>query len=192
MKKVLLIGDSIRLGYCGYVKELLDGKAELYWPTENCEFAQYVYVHLSWWRSLAGDPADVDLVHWNCGHWDVSHWRGADRPLNSPELYADMLERIVVQMRKIFPKAKIVFATTTPMNPDGSQSENVRTTEDIARYNEVARSVMKRLDVPVNDLFSVIKAADPAVFHDAAHFNEAGYKLLAAKVSGVISELLGV
>ena len=190
MKNVLLIGDSIRLGYCEHVKELMNGVADVHWPAENCEFAQHVYVHLSWWRPLAGDPAGVDLVHWNCGHWDAAHWRGDDRPLNSHELYADMLERITVHIRRIFPNAKVVFATTTPMNPDGSQSENTRTTADIAAYNKVAKSVMKRLGVTVNDLFAAMQDADPAMFIDSTHFTEAGYRQLAAQVAGVISGLL--
>lgn len=35
MKKTLLIGDSIRMGYCGFVKALLAGEAEVFFPEEN-------------------------------------------------------------------------------------------------------------------------------------------------------------
>ena len=41
MKKIVLIGDSIRMGYDKYVKEALDGVADVYYPGENCRFAQY-------------------------------------------------------------------------------------------------------------------------------------------------------
>lgn len=47
MKKVLLLGDSIRQGYQGYVKDKLDGIAEIYFPSENCKFTtnmvRYIY-----------------------------------------------------------------------------------------------------------------------------------------------------
>lgn len=42
MKKVLLLGDSIRMGYDDYVKELLDGKCEvIYDHDDNGRFAAY-------------------------------------------------------------------------------------------------------------------------------------------------------
>ncbi len=40
MKKVLLIGDSIRMGYDKYVKDALNEVAEVYYPTENCRFSE--------------------------------------------------------------------------------------------------------------------------------------------------------
>ena len=42
MKKVLLLGDSIRMGYDDYVKEALDGKCEVVYDAEdNGRFAAY-------------------------------------------------------------------------------------------------------------------------------------------------------
>ena len=42
MKKVLLLGDSIRMGYDDYVKEELDGKCEVVYDAEdNGRFAAY-------------------------------------------------------------------------------------------------------------------------------------------------------
>ena len=40
MKKVVLLGDSIRMNYCKYVKSKLEGIAEVYYPDDNCRFAQ--------------------------------------------------------------------------------------------------------------------------------------------------------
>ena len=42
VKKIILIGDSIRIGYDKYVKDALKDKAEVFYPSENCRFAQYV------------------------------------------------------------------------------------------------------------------------------------------------------
>ena len=41
MKNVLLIGDSIRLGYQKRVGELLGPNVKIYAPEENCRFAKY-------------------------------------------------------------------------------------------------------------------------------------------------------
>ena len=38
MKKIALLGDSIRLGYEKYVKDSLEGVAEVYSPKDNCKY----------------------------------------------------------------------------------------------------------------------------------------------------------
>ena len=50
MKKIVLIGDSIRKGYDAYVQEKLAGQAQVFFPEENCRFAQYVYLNLLGWK----------------------------------------------------------------------------------------------------------------------------------------------
>ena len=67
MKKIVLIGDSIRMGYDKYVKEALAGTAEVYYPDDNCRFANYVLRYLHEWKAEGKWPSDVDLVHWNAG-----------------------------------------------------------------------------------------------------------------------------
>ena len=55
MKNIFLIGDSIRFGAPGspgygiYVKEKLEGKANIYAPNENCRFASYTLRYLHEW-----------------------------------------------------------------------------------------------------------------------------------------------
>ena len=71
MKKVVLIGDSIRMGYDKYVKEALKNSAEVYYPGENCRFAEYVLRYAHEWKKAGAWGDDVDLVHWNAGLWDV-------------------------------------------------------------------------------------------------------------------------
>lgn len=50
MKKIVLIGDSIRMGYDKYVKEALAGTAEVYYPSENCRYAQNVLRFAHDWK----------------------------------------------------------------------------------------------------------------------------------------------
>lgn len=189
MKKVILFGDSIRMGYCGFVKELLANEAEVFFPAENCRFAQNIFVNLSWWKDIAGDPATVDVIHWNCGHWDMARWRD-DEPLNDPVAYAAMLRRIDKHLRMLWPRAKIVFALTTPIHPDAPPLDNYRNNDDVRRYNAAARAVMDELGVPVNDLFSVLENVPYSLYTDACHLTEAGYRLLAEKVASTICGLL--
>ena len=69
MKNLLLIGDSIRMGYDKSVKKTLEGKANVIFPEENCRFASNVlrYFH-EYLKDIKGE--DIDVVHWNAGLWD--------------------------------------------------------------------------------------------------------------------------
>ena len=186
MKKALLIGDSIRLGYSPFVREALRATVEVFFPEENCRNTQYTFVSLSNWLNLAGDPKTVDVVHWNNGHWDIAHWRGDPAPLNTPEQYAGMLARIHHQLRECFPNAAIVFALTTPMNPDGITGLNPRSNREIEAYNTVARDTMDTLGVPVNDLYTLMADKPSGWYIDYAHFTEQGYQVLAQAVARAV------
>jgi len=112
-KKVLLIGDSIRMGYDKYVKNYLSDSCEVYYPKDNCRFAQYTLRHLSDWKSgFNGD--DLDLIHWNVGLWDTLELYD-DGCLTPPEFYAFFIEKICKRIKVLFPKAKVIFATSTPV-----------------------------------------------------------------------------
>ena len=72
MKKVVLLGDSIRMGYGSYVKKAFElaGTAQVFFPGENCRFSGYVLRNVGPWKAEMACGSDVDLVHWNAGLWD--------------------------------------------------------------------------------------------------------------------------
>ena len=71
MKKVVLLGDSIRLwGYGTPVEEALKNEFEVWQPTENCRFTTYVIRNLHEWKKQTECGSDIDLIHWNVGLWD--------------------------------------------------------------------------------------------------------------------------
>lgn len=80
MKTVFLMGDSIRMGYDRYVRDALADEAAVYYPSENCRFAQYTLRNAHEWIEKDCQPERVDVVHWNAGLWDVLRLFG-DEPL---------------------------------------------------------------------------------------------------------------
>ena len=90
MKKILLLGDSIRQSYAEPLARLLEGTAGVYSPQDNGRFAKYTYWHLEQWIREAGDP---DLIHWNKGIWDVYRPHGKEM-FSAPEEYMRDMERI--------------------------------------------------------------------------------------------------
>lgn len=192
MKKIYLIGDSIRFGatnspgYGIFVKEKLKNVAEVYAPDDNCRFAQYTLRHLYEWRKLI-EAEEIDIVHWNNGLWDVIRLNG-DEPLTPIDVYTLFLERVYKKIKIFFPNAKIIFALSTPVVEEWANPDFIRYNKEIEEYNSAARELMERLGVQINDLYSVASKFDLSLRSDWVHYNEVGSKLLA----DAVVEALGI
>lgn len=127
------------------------------------------------------DAAEIDLVHWNNGLWDVLLLNG-DEPLTPIDYYTYMLERVYKKIKLFFPKAEIIFATTTPVIEKNSPSDWQRRNSDIEKYNDEAKKLMDKLGVKINDLYSIAKQFDESYYADWTHFNEKGAKILANEI----------
>ena len=184
MKNIFLIGDSIRFGappnspgYGLYVKEALNGKANVYAPEENCRMAQYTLRYLHEWAKNT-DSVKIDIVHWNNGLWDVLRIN-KDEPLTPCDVYVNMLERVYRRIVQLFPDAKIIFATSTAVIEEWADPDFFRYNTDIEKYNEAAKQLMNRLNVEVNDLYGLTKGFGENLHSDWVHFNEKGSRLIA-------------
>lgn len=191
-KQILLIGDSIREGYCEYTKNELSDIADVYYPEENCRSSQYIITRLRFYITLC-NPETVDLLLFNCGHWDVAHWSGTKYSLTSHKDYKKNIGLIVDIAKQLFPKAKIVFATTTPMNPDVKDNKdytNPRTTKEIIKYNSIAKKVCKKLNLPIIDLFDFTKDFDASAYKDYCHYTDEKKEVMGKYVASEITKLL--
>ncbi len=182
MKKVALLGDSIRLiGYGTKVPELLGDEYEVYQPEENCMFAHYTMrcVMHEWKPFLQGS----DVIHWNNGLWDVCDLVG-DGPFTPLEHYLSDLSRIADVLLTC--SQKVIFATTTPPKPEmwGHDIERIR------KYNDAAVQLLQSKGVIINDLFTpVAENIEKYICDDLLHLSEEGIamcaKLVADKIKSV-------
>ena len=192
MKKVILIGDSIREGYGKYVKDALKDEAVVLYPNENCRFAQYLYRTVFDWKKNGewGDGADV--IHWNAGLWDCLRLFGDD-PMTPPETYAIMIKRIDRLLRMLYPDAKIVFATSTKVIEERYGENFKRYNKDIEEYNRIALEALKDTDTVINDLYSFTAELPLDCYSDMTHLNnEKGANAMTNKVLDVICSELGI
>lgn len=188
--KVLLVGDSIREGYGKYVQEELKNLIDVVQIPENARFSGYTLRMLHNWANTLQIGSDIDLIYWNNGLWDVVRLYG-DEPLTSVQEYERTLNRIIKRMHHLFPNAKIVFATTTPILEE--QNENimfVRRNCEIEEYNEVAVKVMEKQGIPVDDLYSVALDTLNSMHADWTHFSEEGNAYLGHHVASSIFNIL--
>ncbi len=192
MKKIALIGDSIRMGYDKYVKEALADVAEVYYPSENCRFAEYVLRYAHEWKNDGKWGDDVDLVHWNAGLWDCLELFG-DAPMTSLAYYEEAIGRIDKRLRMLFPKAKFIFATSTPVLEERMRADFKRHNSIIREYNETALRALAGTDTVINDLYSVAAALPDSAHSDGVHYyTDEGTAAIGGKVLAHICRALDI
>src|SRR4051812_24471561 len=183
LPKVVLVGDSIRLGYAPRVVARLEGKAVVVSPPENGGDSANVLAHLDEWV-LREKP---DVVHLNCGLHDLKRAKKDGRHQVEPDRYAENLRRVVARIREGC-DAALVFADTTPILDDRHSRRKAdfdRTEADVRRYNAAATAVMGELGVPVHDLHWVVEQGGPEAMlgPDGTHYTDAGSDRLAEAVA---------
>ena len=191
MKKVLLIGDSIRQGYDSYVKYALKDTCEVYYPKENCRFAQYVLRNLHDWKNELKLDDNVDVVHWNAGLWDTLELF-QDGCLTPPDVYEYFIDKICKRITVIFPKATVIFATSTPILEAKFTNQNFyRRNSNIRQYNQIAVKKVKEYGFSVNDLYRVVEPVPKEYYSDMTHlYTPQGTQVLTNAVIKAIGDAL--
>ena len=184
VKRILLIGDSIRMSYNARVTELLFGKAEVWGPEENCRFAKYTLWNIDRWLDMDG-RGRPDVIHWNNGIWDTFRLNERVEPFTNLFDYLRDMELVYNEMA--FTGAQILFATTTPVGRHFLSDNNER----IDRYNAAITEFMNLKGVPINNLNALLKAdADNYLQSDLLHLNETGVEIVSQQVAGFIAQYL--
>lgn len=185
LPKVLLLGDSIRMSYQPLVAQLLEGRATVVGPADNCQYSLYTLSSMGRWIGELGKP---NIVHWNNGIHDAGH-----NPYRSPvqmpvEMYRDNIALILKQLRAFTPR--VIWATSTPVHPDrpfvdtGWSWRN----EEIDQYNTAARVLMETNEVPINDLHTLVwDNIEIYLAEDQLHLSETGKVACAQAVVDAIS-----
>lgn len=190
MKRVVLIGDSIRMGYEATVRSALEGAAEIWTPgQENGGTSRNVLARLEEW--VVGQRPDI--VHVNAGLHDLARDPGQPGPRVELAEYPSNVRAILKGIRERT-KARVVWALSTPVNQQWHHQDRGfdRHEADVTAYNAAAAGVCRELGVPVNDLYGLVMAAgrDQLLQKDGVHFKPEGYALLGCGVANVIRALL--
>ncbi|MCA9190179.1 MAG: SGNH/GDSL hydrolase family protein [Planctomycetales bacterium] len=192
LPRVLLIGDSISIGYTVPVRDGMSGKANVHRPATNCGPTINGLKSLHEWLG----ESRWDVIHFNWGLHDLKYM-GPDGtnlqdpvdPKNHqqvpPDEYEKNLRELVSQLKAT--GAKLIWRNTTPV-PEGAAG---RVVGDAAKYNEIAAKVMAENDIPIHDMYKLVKGQqDKIMLPKNVHFTKEGYDILAKDVIRVIEETL--
>jgi lysophospholipase L1-like esterase len=190
--RVLLLGDSISIGYHPYVRRALEREMVVVRPirapgqAENCAGTTYGVANLDRWLTSYGGRWDV--IHFNWGLHDLKHvdpqtGRSSVSPDDPPQAdlatYQRQLRQIVARLRQT--GARLIFATTTPV-PD-APVKPWRRNADVIRYNAAALEIMRENGIAVDDLYALARPHLAEWQRPAnVHFTPAGSAALAQQV----------
>jgi len=179
LPRVLLIGDSISIGYTVAVREKLAGKANVHRAPTNCGPTIRGLEQLDQWL---GDGR-WDVIHFNFGLHDLKLIDGKHQvPIDQ---YEKNLRQIVERLKKT--GAKLIWCSTTPVPPRAGGREP----DDVPPYNAVAKKIMEENGVAIDDLYSFALPRLKEIQLPAnVHFTAEGSKALAGQVAAEILKAL--
>ncbi|MEY2599463.1 MAG: hypothetical protein RLZZ142_1722 [Verrucomicrobiota bacterium] len=211
LPRVLLIGDSISVGYTPFVQQGMADRARVQHAPGNNESTRSGLRYLDQW--LGAEAWDV--IHFNFGLHDLKYVQ-AGQPASDPALskpwdpkrnpeknvaevsqgqqnvpveeYEKNLHTLVERLQKT--GARLVWCSTTPV-PEGVK---YRVPGDEQRYNAAARSVMESHGIPINDLWASCGSPENRLrlggLAKDVHYKPEGSKALADRVIQAIDHAL--
>jgi hypothetical protein len=183
LPRVLLIGDSISIGYTPLVRRLLQGKANVHRIPTNGGPTTNGLACLKQW--LGDDPWDV--VHFNWGLHDLRIMADGKRQV-PPETYEQNLRELARQLKAT--GARLIWASTTPV-PEGKLNPP-RDPADVIAYNAIARRIMEESRIAVDDLYAcalpqLAKIQRPTNVHFTAEGSAVLARQVVASIEGALA-----
>jgi|GEM_PF-621640 len=185
LPRVLLIGDSISMGYTIPVRNLLKGKANVHRiPTNGGPTTRGLSGIHSW---LGKEKWDI--IHFNWGIHDLRHMKKGDAETQvNAKNYEKNLRSLVSILKAT--GAKLIWASTTPI-PSGKLIPD-RSFGDVSEYNAIATRVMNENQIPIDDLNAWVTPRFGELHSKQdLHYKPEGYEFLAKKVASEIEHLIG-
>jgi len=189
LPRVLLIGDSISMGYTIPTRELLKGKANVHRiPTNGGPTTRGVSDIDKW----LGDKT-WDVIHFNWGLHDLKYMDvkgGRVDPVQGKvqvtlEDYEKNLRMLTQRLKKT--GATLIWCSTTPVPADSDG----RIGGDEAKYNAIAAKIMSEESVATDDLCAFAKPQMEKIGLPAnVHYSPEGYQVLATQVAAAIEKAL--
>ncbi len=189
LPRVLIIGDSISLGYTPHVTKTLKSGAVIKHHKGNAEHTGTGLKKLDQWIG----NTQWDVIHFNWGLWDLcyrhpeSKVQGHRDKVNGTVTttlvqYEKNLEALVIRLKMT--NANLIWAHTTVV----PENEAGRFVGDDKRYNDVAVRIMKKHKVPINDLNSLTRCFPSEYFTQPGnvHYTKRGYQKIARQVADKI------
>jgi acyl-CoA thioesterase-1 len=181
LPRVLLIGDSISMGYTLAVREALAGRANVHRPPTNCGHTGTGVEKIEAWL---GDGR-WDVIHFNWGLHDLRRMEDGKHQVPLAD-YEKNLRQLAERLKKT--GATLIWCSTTPVPENTSPP---RSNEDVLAYNAAAKRIMDENGIAIDDLYRfALPRIKEIQIASNVHFKPEGYEVLAGQVARVVADSL--
>jgi acyl-CoA thioesterase-1 len=179
LPRVLLIGDSISIGYTLPVRSLLADKANVHRVPRNGGDTRIGLANLDQWLQ----DGKWDVIHVNFGLHDAK-LTAAGAPAVDLATYTNNIRTILERLKAT--GARVIWATTTPV--PAHVDNPPRQWASITDYNDAALKVAREEGVAIDDLYNVVLPREAELQRPAnVHYFPTGSAVLAQAVAKSIS-----
>ena len=186
MVRLLIVGDSISVGYEPVVRRELAALALVQHNPDNGGDSSNVLAHVDGWLAAVRP----DLVTLNCGLHDIKRDRRTGAYQVPLDLYRRNLRTIADRIAAAGPR--LLWVTTTPVIEQRHRLSRDfdRFNADIDAFNAAAAQVLPTLDVIDLHAAATGLGLETVIAPDGVHFTPAGYESLGQFIAARLRELI--
>ena len=182
LPRILIIGDSISMGYTLPIRKLLEGKANVHRIPQNGGPTKNGISNIEKWLGTG----KWDVIHFNWGIHDLKFMPDGKRQVEAAD-YEKNLRTLVARLKQT--GATLIWASTTPI-PEGELNPS-RRFGSVKEYNVIAARVMAENGVITDDLNAHMTPEFDRLHNPKdLHYGAEGYEFLAKKVAEEITKAL--
>jgi lysophospholipase L1-like esterase len=182
LPNVLLLGDSITRNYFPEVVKELAGRANVYLMASSTSLGDpRLGPQIEEFARAEG--VQFAVVHFNNG---MHGWAYSEAE------YRAAFGGLIASVRGIAPKARLIWASTTPVRKDAAPDAEKpgATNARVDTRNAIAEAAVKAAGIPIDDQHGLMMGHGD-LHSDDVHFNDAGAALEGKQAAGLIWGLLG-
>ena len=175
-KRVLLIGDSISVGYRSEVHKLLNGDAYVSAIStskgiDNPNLIREIdfYAH--------AEEFEYEAIHFNNG----LHGFHLD-----DEGYREGYERVIAYFHEQYPSVKLILALSTPVTVVGDAGTFSDENDIVLRRNRIVCELAEKYGLEVNDLYACVAGRAELSAGDGYHYKAEGYQVLSKQIVALL------
>ena len=195
LPRILVIGDSISMGYRGFIAKHFKDKAYVdYWVggswfDPNSVKGENSKVKTSWTGVLSNGPYDV--ISWNS--MTLHMWKPTMPGRCLESNHAENVAEVIDHIRKTSPKSKLIWMRCTPCTTavaGGPSLVDEKKSERLVKFNTITDEVMVKYSIPEVDLYALCEKNLDKASKDGVHWNKDAYKLMSDEIIKEIEKLL--
>lgn len=195
LPRILVVGDSISMGYRGFITERFKGKAYVdYWVggtwfEPGSPRKDNSPVKRGWDGVLSNGPYDV--ISWN--PMTLHMWTPQQAHRCNYETFPADLAEMVAHFKKTAPDTKFIWIRCTPYTTPAEGKPSVidtKKSERLVTFNSLADTVIKQNGIPEIDLWGLCEKNLDKASKDGVHWNQEISKMMAAEIIAEIEKQL--